>query len=182
MADVLEGSERTAWLQPDRIVSDVIAPLVAMARAARRAKADGGAGAGTAAVDGPVVADVGAGAGGMAIRIGRALPDATVLALEPQPALADVLVERVAAAGLHNVVPSTGGGGQGVAVPADVVLMLDVYHHLTDRVRYLRALRQRDVRAGGFVVVVGALPLPSLLRLPTHRRELWHRVRSSARV
>jgi len=199
-------------MQPDRLVAEVIAPLVeaaardaaardaaaegaaevaaaevAAAAAAREAEAVGadgagggaGSGAGVGAGGAPpaaarrvVVVDIGAGTGYFALRLARACPGALIVATDTEPgmrafvaraAAADAAVAR--ARNLETAAATGAECGLAAGARADVALLAAVYHHLGDRVAYLRRLRERSLRPDARLVVVdhGPGPLPAHL-------------------
>ncbi len=80
---------------------------------------------------GAVVADIGAGTGYLSRRLARKTgPGGTVLAVDIQPEMLDLLTNRMAQFGVTNVVPIL-GTVMDPKLPAhsvDLVLMVDVYH------------------------------------------------------
>jgi len=100
------------------------------------------------------VADLGAGTGYFTVRLARVLPKGKVYAVDVEPAMVDYVKARAKREGLDNVVGV-------VAAPddprlpekVDLILLVDVYHHLDDRVRYFRALRD-SLRPGGRIAVI----------------------------
>jgi len=80
---------------------------------------------------GMVVADIGAGTGYFSRRLAeKAFPGGKVLAVDIQPEMLDLLTNKMAAAGVTNVVPVL-GTVKDPKLPArtvDLVLMVDVYH------------------------------------------------------
>lgn len=105
---------------------------------------------------GLVVADVGAGSGYMTVRLARRVGSGgKVYANDLQPAMLQVLRDRVTAQGLANVVPV-----QGTATDAqlpdgaiDLVLMVDVYHEMWHPQEMLQSLR-RSLKPNGRLVLL----------------------------
>ena len=87
------------------------------------------------------VADVGAGTGYFAARLARMLPHATVFAVDVEPQMVKYLAERAKREGLANLkaVSATPADAR-IPEKADVILFVDVYHHVEDRGRYFRKL------------------------------------------
>ena len=113
---------------------------------------------------GACVADLGAGTGYMSRHLAAAVgPRGTVLAVDTEPNLVVHLRARAEREGTANVVPVL-ASPDNPRLPTgmvDLVLVVDTYHHLDDRLRYLRALREA-LRPGGRVAIVDwhERPLP----------------------
>jgi ubiquinone/menaquinone biosynthesis C-methylase UbiE len=125
---------------------------------------------------GQVVADLGAGTGYFLSHLSKAVGDeGRVLALDVEPNLVAHMKKRVESEGLANVevreVKPDDPGLEPKSV--DVVLIVDTWHHIDDRVTYSRKLRDA-LRSGGRVVVVDftmASPMgpPKQHRIPPER-------------
>ncbi len=101
------------------------------------------------------VADVGAGTGYFAVRLARAVPAGEVIATDLEPDMVRYLNERARREHLPNLravaaTPTTSGLAAG---SVDRVLVVDVWHHLADRVGYARDLAAA-LRPGGVLLVV----------------------------
>jgi ubiquinone/menaquinone biosynthesis C-methylase UbiE len=83
---------------------------------------------------GMVVADVGAGVGYFTVRLAKRVgPEGKVIAVDVQPEMLSRLKERAAQAKLTNIVPLLGSESD-PRLPAaccDLILMVDVYHELS---------------------------------------------------
>lgn len=105
---------------------------------------------------GAMVADVGAGTGYFARHLAAAVgPRGTVLAVDVEPALVEHLRERAEREKLANVTPVLGSADD-PRLPAgkvDLVLLIDTYHHIDDRIDYARRLRAA-LAPGGRVAIV----------------------------
>ena len=103
---------------------------------------------------GHIVADVGAGPGFFALRLARAVgPAGHVYAVDPEPALLDVLRLRLARSRTRNVTPVL-SLGEDPMLPrgrCDVALIVNTYHHFTDGPAFLRRLAQALARGGRIV-------------------------------
>lgn len=109
---------------------------------------------------GMTVADLGAGTGYFSRFLADAVgPNGSVLAVDVEPTLLAHLRERAEREGTANVVPILASldNPRLPAAAADVILIVDTYHHLDARRRYLPQLR-RALRPGGRVVVVDWKP------------------------
>jgi ubiquinone/menaquinone biosynthesis C-methylase UbiE len=129
---LLEAPDRDIWQHPEQIM-DVLG-----------------------IAEGSVVADIGAGAGWFTIRLARRVgPNGVVYAEDVQPEMLAAIQRRVKAEGLMNVKPILGKGSdpQLPRAALDVVLMVDAYHEIDDRVPMLRNLA-KSLRSGGRIGVV----------------------------
>jgi SAM-dependent methyltransferase len=101
-----------------------------------------------------VVADIGSGTGYFAARLVHFVPQGRVYGVDIEPDMVKYLAERAKREGLANLV-SIAGLPDDPRLPgkADLVLMVDVYHHIENRVAYLRKLRGY-LNAGGRVAVI----------------------------
>jgi SAM-dependent methyltransferase len=129
-AHVFDDPERDAWQKPHAVI-DALA-----------LKPDA------------VVADLGAGTGYFAARLANMLPKATVYAVDLEPDMVKYLGERAKREGLANLRPVQAAAGE-ARLPAkvDLVLLVDVYHHIEARERYFRALAA-SLRPGARVAVI----------------------------
>src|SRR5262249_49415052 len=85
-----------------------------------------------------VVADLGAGTGYFSARLANMFPKATVYAVDLEPDMVKYLGERAKREGLPNLKPVQAGASD--ARPpdkGDLVLLVDVDHHIDARERYL---------------------------------------------
>jgi len=131
-SSVFDDPARAAWQKPDQVVAALgLQP-------------------------GQCVADLGAGTGYFSRLLSAAVgPAGTVLAVDPEPNLIAHLRERSEREGTANVVPIL-ASQDNPRLPAglvDVVLIVDTYHHIDDRIAYLRRLR-RALRGAGRIAVV----------------------------
>ena len=103
---------------------------------------------------GAAVADLGAGTGYFSVRLAKAVPQGTVYAVDIEPAMLAHIAKRASAAGLTNIVTVT-AAQRSLALPApvDVLLVVDTYHHLPDRVAYFRDV-QKVLKPGGRVAIL----------------------------
>ena len=116
-AQVFDDSERDVWQKPH----EVIQALALEAHA--------------------TVADLGAGTGYFAARLARMLPHGTVFAVDVEPQMVKYLAERAAREGLANLKAVTATSGDArIPEKADLILLVDVYHHVEDRGPYFRKL------------------------------------------
>jgi SAM-dependent methyltransferase len=115
--------------------------------------------------EGHVVADLGAGTGYFTVRLARAVGDnGRVLAVDIEPALIEHLSRRAQEEGLPQVDPILGEPDD-PKLPAkkvDLVLIVDTWHHIDDRIAYLGRLSQA-LSPGGKAAIIdfheGELPV-----------------------
>jgi len=88
------------------------------------------------------VADIGSGTGYFAVRLAHWVPKGLVYGVDTEPDMVKYLDERARREKLGNLV-SIAGRPDDARLPAkvDLVLMVDVYHHISDREGYFRKLR-----------------------------------------
>jgi ubiquinone/menaquinone biosynthesis C-methylase UbiE len=151
---MLESPERLRHLQPDLVVEKL------------------------GLASDAVVADIGSGPGVFSLRLARACPEGVVYAVDVEPRQLDALRSRMAELSLRNVVPVLGSYND-PHLPlrrVDALLIVDTYHHLSDRVAYLRRLRD-FLRPGGRLAILeyrpGDLPVgpPAHHKLPEGLRQ-----------
>lgn len=107
-------------------------------------------------VPGMRVADLGAGTGYLMPHLSRAVGAAgSVLVVEPEPALVTHLRDRAERSSLPNVTPVLASFSDPRLPRAalDRIIMLDTYHHISNRRSYMADLKGA-LRPGGRVVVV----------------------------
>jgi SAM-dependent methyltransferase len=150
-AKVFDEPGRDAWQQPDRVVA-ALALEPAM-----------------------VVADVGAGTGYFTVRLARAVPQGQVIATDIEPDMVRYLDERAHREQLANVRAQIAGADDPKLEPATVdrILVVDVWHHLSDRARYAAGLA-RALRPGGRILIV------DFTRDSKHGPPLHHRLAPEA--
>jgi SAM-dependent methyltransferase len=130
-AKVFDAPSRDAWQQPDTVIASLeLAPAM-------------------------VVADVGAGTGYFTVRLARAVPQGQVIATDIEPDMVRYLDERARREQLANVRAVQGTATDPRLDPASVdrILVVDVWHHLDDRVAYARRLADA-LRPGGAIAIV----------------------------
>ena len=101
-----------------------------------------------------VVGDIGAGTGYFAARLANMLPKGTVYAVDIEPDMVRYLGERAKREGLRNLKPIAGGADDPhLPGKVDLILLVDVYHHIDGRERYFRRLAA-SLKPGGRLVVI----------------------------
>lgn len=101
-----------------------------------------------------VVADIGAGTGYFAARLAHMTPGGRVYAVDLEPDMVKYLGERAKRDGLKNLVPVQ-AKPDSPALPdkVDRILLVDTYHHISDRTVYFKRLRDA-LKPGGQVAII----------------------------
>lgn len=88
------------------------------------------------------VADLGCGPGVVSVELARAVPRGFVFAVDVEPAQLDRLNARLTREGCNNVVPVLCTVDDARLPPGsvDCIVIVDTYHHFSDRVAYLKRL------------------------------------------
>ena len=125
--------------------------------------------------DGMRVADIGAGTGYFAVRLARALPAGRVYGIDVEPDMVRYLNERAAKEGLPNLEGRLSKPDDPELPEAvDLVLVVDTYHHIEDRVAYFARLAGQLAPAARVAIVdfkPGDLPVgpPDEMKIPAER-------------
>jgi cyclopropane fatty-acyl-phospholipid synthase-like methyltransferase len=146
-AKVFDEPGRDQWQQPDLVIAALaLEPSMA-------------------------VADVGAGTGYFTVRLARAVPAGQVIATDLEPDMVRYLTDRAHREQLANVRAQLAGADDPKLDPdsVDRILVVDVWHHITDRARYAAGLA-RALRRGGRVAIV------DFTRDATHGPPVHHRL------
>ena len=103
---------------------------------------------------GQSVADVGAGTGYFSTRLAKSAAKPRVYAVDIEPSMVAHLTERAKGEGLANMTAVLAGADTtNLPEPVDVVLIVDTFHHIPNRVAYLTALK-KHLKPGGRVAIV----------------------------
>jgi SAM-dependent methyltransferase len=129
-AHVFDDPGRDAWQKPHAVIQ-----ALALQPAAR-------------------VADIGAGTGYFSARLANMLPQGRVYAVDVEPDMVRYLEARAKRENLRNLT-AVAGAPDDPRLPekVDLILLVDVYHHIEDRARYFRALRGA-LRPGGRIAII----------------------------
>lgn len=101
-----------------------------------------------------VIADIGAGTGYFAVRFARMVPGGRVHAVDTEIDMVRFLERRARREGLKNLVAILGAADDPrLTEKADLIVFVDVYHHIENREQYLRRLRG-SLRPGGRLAVI----------------------------
>lgn len=129
-AKVFDDPERDAWQKPHEVIQ------------ALALKPDA------------VIADIGSGTGYFSMRFANMTPKGRVYGVDIEPDMVKYLAERAKREGLKNVT-AVAGAPDDPRLPekADLIILVDVYHHVGDRERYFRNL-QKSLKPGGRIAVI----------------------------
>jgi len=101
-----------------------------------------------------LVADIGAGTGYFSVRLAHNVPQGRVYAVDTEPDMVKHLAERAKRDGLTNLTPvSAQPADPKLPEKVDLVLLVDVYHHVENRERYFKAL-SNWLKADGRVAII----------------------------
>ncbi|MEB2310794.1 MAG: class I SAM-dependent methyltransferase [Sorangiineae bacterium] len=146
-AKVFDDPARDAWQRPDAVVR-----ALGLSQSA-------------------TVIDLGAGTGYFTVRLARAVPEGKVLAIDVEPDMVDWLKQRAARERLTNVEARLAAPNDPrVTGQAELVLVVDTYHHIEDRPAYFRALAEHLTPNGRVAILdfkLGELPVgpPEAMRI-----------------
>ncbi len=101
-----------------------------------------------------VIADIGAGTGYFSTRLARGVPQGRVYGADTEPDMVKYLAQRAKQEGLANLT-AIAGAPDDPRLPAqvDLILLVDVYHHIDNRDTYFRKL-QSSLKSGGRVAII----------------------------
>ena len=101
-----------------------------------------------------VVADIGSGTGYFAARLAHFVPRGRVYGVDTEPDMVKYLAERAKREGLANLESVAGKPGDpGLPAKVDLVLLVDVYHHIGSREAYFGKLRA-SLKPGGRLAII----------------------------
>jgi len=129
-AKTFDDPARDAWQMPDRVVA---------ALGLKR---------------GDSVADLGAGTGYFTVRLAKSPAALKVYGADIEPAMVEYLRHRAMREGLKNIIPVLAAGDRAnLPEPVNVVLIVDTYHHIANRVAYFTNLK-KSLKPGGRLAVI----------------------------
>jgi len=133
-AHVFDDPQRDAWQKPHEVIQ-----ALALAPDA-------------------IVADVGAGTGYFAVRLANMLPAGRVYAVDIEPDMVKYLAERARREKRDNML-AIAGAPDDPKLPekVDLILMVDVHHHIDERERYFRKL-SAALKPGGRIAIIDFRP------------------------
>ena len=101
-----------------------------------------------------IVADIGSGTGYFSARLAHFVPKGRVYGVDVEPEMVNYLRDRAKREGLSNITAVAGEPDEPrLPERVDLILMVDVLHHINDRKRYLRKLRD-SLNPGGRVAII----------------------------
>ena len=101
-----------------------------------------------------IIADIGSGTGYFSARFAHMVPRGRVYGLDTEPDMVKYLAERAKREGLKNITAvQAKPGDPRLPEKADVVILVDVYHHVENREQYFRQLQQ-SLKPGGRLAVI----------------------------
>ena len=101
-----------------------------------------------------VVADIGSGTGYFAVRLASMLSKGRVYGVDVEPDMVKYLAERAKREKRVNLV-AVAGAPDDPRLPekTDLILLVDVFHHIDERERYFRRL-QASLKPGGRIAII----------------------------
>lgn len=101
-----------------------------------------------------IIADIGAGTGYFATRFANMVPKGRVYGVDIEPEMVKYLAERARREKRSNMV-AVAGTPEDPRIPekADLIIMVDVFHHVGERERYFRNLRA-SLKPGGRIAII----------------------------
>lgn len=129
-AQVFDDPQRDAWQKPHEVIQ------------ALALKPDA------------VIADIGSGTGYFSARFAHMVPKGRVYGVDTEPDMVKYLAGRAKRDGLKNVIAVAGTPGDPrLPEKVDLIILVDVFHHVEDRERYFRKLRE-SLKPGGRVAII----------------------------
>jgi len=101
-----------------------------------------------------IIADIGSGTGYFAVRMANMVPKGRVYGVDIEPDMVRYLGERAKREKRANLAAITGAPDDPrLPEKVDLILMVDVFHHIDDRARYFRKLRAA-LKPGGRIAII----------------------------
>jgi len=101
-----------------------------------------------------VIADIGSGTGYFSARFAHMVPKGRVYGVDTEPDMVKYLAERAKREGLKNVTAVAGAAGDPrLPEKVDLIVMVDVFHHVGERDRYFRRLGD-SLKPGGRIAII----------------------------
>lgn len=129
-AQVFDDPDRDAWQKPHEVIQ------------ALKLQPDA------------VIADIGSGTGYFSARFANMVPQGRVYGVDTEPDMVKYLAARAKREGLKNITAvQAKPGDPGLPEKADLIIYVDVYHHVDDRIQYFRRL-QNSLKPGGRLAII----------------------------
>jgi len=129
-AKVFDDPKRDAWQKPHEVIR-ALAP-----------KPDA------------VIADIGSGTGYFSVRFARMVPKGRVYGVDTEPDMVKYLAERAKREGLGNITAvKAAPGDPRLPERADLIILVDVFHHIENREHYFSRLRD-SLKPGGRLAII----------------------------
>ena len=101
-----------------------------------------------------IVADIGSGTGYFAVRFAHMVPKGRVYGVDTEPDMVKYLAERAKREGLGNLFAQAASPDDPrLPEKADLIILVDVFHHVGSRERYFGRLRD-SLKPGGRVAII----------------------------
>ena len=125
-----EDPARDAWQRPDDVLKTLALPPTAS------------------------VADIGAATGYFSVRFSKALPQGTVYGIDVESSMVDYLKNRAEREKLPNLqVILAAYDDAKIPQPVDLILVVDTYHHISDRTAYFAGL-YKSLKPDGRIAII----------------------------
>jgi len=101
-----------------------------------------------------IIADIGSGTGYFSVRFANMTPKGRVYGVDTEPDMVKYLADRAKREGLKNIT-AVKGAPDNPRLPekADLIILVDVYHHVENRENYFHQL-QKSLKPGGRIAVI----------------------------
>ncbi len=101
-----------------------------------------------------VVADIGSGTGYFSVRLAHFVPKGRVYGVDTEPDMIKYLKDRIKRDGLSNVISLAGKlNDPQLPTRVDLILMVDVFHHISNRDHYFKTLKHY-LKPGGRIALI----------------------------
>jgi SAM-dependent methyltransferase len=129
-AHVFDDPKRDAWQEPHQVIQALdLAPDA-------------------------IIADVGSGTGYFSVRLANMVPKGRVYGVDVEPDMVKYLAERAKREKRDNVIAVAGAPADPrLPEKVDLILLVDVFHHIDERASYFRNLRA-SLKPGGRIAVI----------------------------
>jgi len=101
-----------------------------------------------------VIADIGSGTGYFSVRLAHMVPKGRIYGVDIEPDMVKYLAERAKRDGLKNLIAVRGAPSDPLLPEkADLILIVDTFHHIEERDRYFRTLHG-SLKPGGRIAII----------------------------